>query len=152
MVRNLHHYGARLNEPSPTRFKLHIRPRKGESSSEVSAKIPPLPPNKTATDVLADFLSYLFNCAKSYICVTHANGAELWESMKSDISFVLSHPNGWEGYQQTHFRQAVVKAGLIDESEGERVSFISEGEASLWFALKHGLSQETMEVCDAFRT
>ena len=131
---------------------MHIRPRKGESSSEVSTKIPPLPPNKTATDVLADFLSYLFNCAKSYICVTHANGAELWDSMKGDISFVLSHPNGWEGYQQTHFRQAVVKAGLIDESDGEKVSFISEGEASLWFALKHGLSQETMEVRDALRS
>lgn len=32
-----------------------------------------------------------------------------------------------------------------DKAEG-RVSFISEGEASLWFALRHGLPEGTMEV------
>ncbi|KAJ3503573.1 hypothetical protein NMY22_g18205 [Coprinellus aureogranulatus] len=126
-------------------FKLHIRPREGESASEIASKIPPLPLNKTVTDVLADYISYLFDCAKSYIRDTHANGSDLWDSVKNDIEFVLSHPNGWEGYQQTQIRQSVVKAGLIKESQGDRVSFISEGEASLWFALKHGLPEGTME-------
>lgn len=137
-----------LSNPNPfaSRFKLHIRPREGASSSEVASKIPPLPLNKSVVDVLADYLEYLFKCAKSYICDTHANGPDLWDSVKNDIEFVLSHPNGWEGYQQTQIRQAVVKAKLIREGQGDRVSFISEGEASLWFALKHGLPQGTMEV------
>ncbi|TEB36989.1 hypothetical protein FA13DRAFT_1787269 [Coprinellus micaceus] len=128
-------------------FKLHIRPKDNSSSSsaEIASKIPPLPAGKKVTDVLADYISYLFNCAKSYICDTHANGPDLWDSVRNEIEFVLSHPNGWEGFQQTQIRQAVVKAGLVREGQGDRVSFISEGEASLWFALKHGLPTGTME-------
>jgi hypothetical protein len=67
--------------------------------------------------------------------------------VKDEIHFVLSHPNGWEGYQQTQLRQAVVKAGLIADERAENVSFITEGEASLWFALQHGLPKGPMEVC-----
>lgn len=71
--------------------------------------------------------------------------------MQNDIDFVLSHPNGWEGYQQTQIREAVVLTELIpDTTEGHaRVSFISEGEASLYFAIQHGLPEGTMEVCGA---
>ena len=105
-----------------------------------------MPLDKPVTEVLADYISYLFSCAKSYICSTHANGLDLWKSVEEEIHFVLSHPNGWEGYQQTQLRQAVVKAGLIAHEQAENVSFTSEGEASLWFALKHGLPKGPMEV------
>ncbi|KAJ3514768.1 hypothetical protein NLJ89_g2174 [Agrocybe chaxingu] len=45
-------------------FKLHLRP-KTKSATHVTEKIPALPPNKTAVDVLADFLRYLHSCAKT---------------------------------------------------------------------------------------
>src|SRR6267378_6530477 len=81
------------------RFKLHLRSRVGAGRT-VANEIPPLPLNKTVVEVFADFLAYLLECASSYIQDTHANGAALWASVKDQIDFVLSHPNGWEGTQQ----------------------------------------------------
>ncbi|TEB18445.1 hypothetical protein FA13DRAFT_1758594 [Coprinellus micaceus] len=98
---------------------------------------PTLPAGQGVTDVLADYISYLFNCAKSYICDTHRMDPTFGTAFGTEIEFVLSHPNGWEGFQQTQIRQAVVKAGLVREGQGDR--------ASLWFALKHGLPTGTME-------
>jgi hypothetical protein len=101
-----------------------------------------LPPNKTVVDVFADFLAYLFKCASSYIQDTHMNGVDLWASVKNQIDFVLSHPNGWEGTQQSEMRKAAVLAGLIpDTTAGHaRLSFVTEGEACLHFAIQNGLS------------
>ncbi|KJA20619.1 hypothetical protein HYPSUDRAFT_42924 [Hypholoma sublateritium FD-334 SS-4] len=123
-------------------FKLHLRSRLAPGAGqEVTNKIPPLPLNKTVVDVFADFLIYLFECASIYIKETHANGADLWASVKGQIDFVLSHPNGWEGKQQNQMRQAAILAGLIPDTPAgnERLSFVTEGEASLHFAIQNGL-------------
>jgi hypothetical protein len=68
--------------------------------------------------------------------------------VEKDIDFVISHPNGWEGYQQTQMREAVVKAGFVpDTREGHaRVNFVTEGEASLHFSIRNGLPTGAMEV------
>ena len=89
-------------------------------------------------EVLADLLAYLLQCASSYIQDIHVNGRDLWDSVKSDIDFVLSHPNGWEGAQQSEIRQAAVLAKLIpDKPEGHsRLSFVMEGEASLHYSVQ----------------
>ena len=110
-------------------------------------KIAPLPLNKTVVEVLADFLAYLFECASSFIQETHTNGARLWASVKDDIHFVLSHPNGWEGQQQVEMRKASVLAKLIpDTTAGHaRLSFVTEGEASLHFAVHNGLPTGVMD-------
>ena len=100
-------------------------------------------------EVFADFLRYLLECAASYIQNTHANGPDLWNSVKSDIDYVLSHPNGWEGTQQSEMRRAAVLAGLVtDDGIGHsRLSFVTEGEASLHFAVQNGLPPGAMKVC-----
>ena len=84
-------------------------------------------------EVFADFLKYLLECASSYIQDTHVNGPAVWNSVESHIDFVLSHPNGWEGTQQSEIRKAAVLAGLIpnNPSGHSRLSFVTEGEASL---------------------
>ena len=130
------------------RFKLHLRSKVGAGRS-VGSELPPLPLNKTVVDVFGDFLRYLFECASSYIQDTHANGPDLWNSVKSHIDFVLSHPNGWEGTQQSEMRRAAVLAGLVpDNASGHaRLSFVSEGEASLHFSVQNGLPAGAMEVC-----
>ena len=104
--------------------------------------------------VFADFLSYLLECASSYIQDTHANGPELWNSVKSDIDFVLSHPNGWEGAQQSEIRRAAVLAELIPDNESghSRISFVTEGEASLHFSVENGLPAGAMKVCRQLRS
>ncbi|KAJ7578248.1 hypothetical protein C8J56DRAFT_1170576 [Mycena floridula] len=120
-------------------FKLHMRP----SSDNMSQRIPSLPPNKTVTQVFADFLAYLFRCAQTYIQESHPNGIEFWESFGNEIDFVLTHPNGWEGAQQGLMRQAATMAGLIPDSDDGhvRLQFVTEGEASLHFCVHNGLSE-----------
>ncbi len=116
---------------------------------EVSVNIHSLPLNKPIVEVFADFLVYLFDCAASYITDTHPNGVDLWASVKGDIDFVLWHPNGWEGTQQSQMRRAAILAGPIpDTTTGDaRLSFVTEGEASLHFTIQNGLPSGAMKVC-----
>jgi hypothetical protein len=130
------------------RFKLHLRSKVGAGRS-AGNELPPLPLNKTVVEIFGDFLRYLLKCASSYIQHTHANGPDLWNSVKSDIDFVLSHPNGWEGTQQSEMRRAAVLAGLVPDNESghSRLSFVTEGEASLHFSVENGLPAGAIKVC-----
>ncbi|KAJ7214941.1 hypothetical protein GGX14DRAFT_609817, partial [Mycena pura] len=125
-------------------FKLHMRPA---SSTIRPNSLPPLPTNKTSADVFADFLRYLFSCAKTYIADHYPNGNALWIALQDSIEFVLTHPNGWEGEQQALMRRATVIAGLVpNESKGhERVHFVTEGEASLHFCILNGLAADPLK-------
>ena len=99
-------------------------------------------------EVFADFLRYLLECASRYIRDTHTNGPDLWNSVKSHIDFVLSHPNGWEGTQQSEIRRAAVLAGLVPDNPSghSRLSLVTEGEASLHFFVQNGLPAGAMKV------
>ena len=129
------------------RFKLHLRPNTA-LTREITQKLPPLPPRKKVVDILADFLRYMYACARTYIEEFHANGTDLWTSVEDKIQFILTHPNGWEGIQQTQFRGACARAGMIPDTAAGRsqVTFVTEGEASLHFAIKHGLPVQATEV------
>ncbi|KAJ2917954.1 hypothetical protein MD484_g2428, partial [Candolleomyces efflorescens] len=130
-------------------FKMHIRSgRATKSDANITDKLPPLPPSKSVIQVLSDFMRYLFKCAKDYIQDTHANGRDLWESVETDIDYVISHPNGWEGYQQAQMREAAVMAGLISDTENDKerkLTFLTEGEASLHHAIRNGLPSGALE-------
>jgi hypothetical protein len=108
----------------------------------------PLPPNKTARDVFADFLRYLFQCARSFIQESYPHGSALWISLEDTMEFVFAHPNAWEGQQQSQMRTAAIIAGLIPNSpEGhERTHFVTEGEASLRFCVNKGLAADPLRV------
>jgi hypothetical protein len=123
------------------RFKLHLR-------SQKQPQLPPLPLNKSVVEVFADYVKYLFNCASQYIQDTHANGPNLWLAVKDDIAFILSHPNGWEGTQQIQMTEAAILAGLIPDTPSgrARVSFVTEGEASLHFSMQNGLPADALRV------
>lgn len=132
------------------RFKLHLRSKIAPGAgAHVTSVIPPLPPGKSIVDVFADFLAYLYECAGAYIQDTHANGAILWHSAEGQIDFVLSHPNGWEGTQQSEMRKAAIQAGLVpDTTTGHaRLTFVTEGEASLHYAIQNGLPDTATKVC-----
>ena len=136
----------------PFRFKLHLRTKSTSDTRDITRDIPPLPRNKTIIQVWADFLAYLYQCARSYIEETHSNGRTLWTSLESRIDFVLSHPNGWEGKEQARMRRAAVLAGLIDDTKKghERVSFVTEGEASLHYAIENGVLADAVKVLSFF--
>jgi hypothetical protein len=133
------------------RFKLHLCSKFGEGRNIIS-RIPPLPPNKVVVQVFADFLAYMLKCASSYIQDTHANGHRLWDSVKNDIHYILSHPNGWEGTEQNQMRRAAILAGLIPDTPAGHslVDFVTEGEASLHFVIQNGVLADGLQVCLLF--
>lgn len=53
--------------------------------------IPPvyLPPGRTATDVLGDFLRYIHECVRSHVLNNHANGMQLWSESVGPAHIVL---------------------------------------------------------------
>ena len=130
-----------------TRFKDYLRSEVGAERQSMRAAAPL---NKTIVEIFADFLSYLLDCASSHIQDTHANGANLWASVKDQIDFVLSHPNGWDGTQQGEMRKAAILAKLVpDTTAGNaRLSFVTEGEASLHFSVQNGLPTGAMKDGD----
>ncbi|KAH9485830.1 Heat shock 70 kDa protein 12A [Psilocybe cubensis] len=130
-------------------FKLHLRPQTTSSGSSLLTghPIPPLPEGKTIIDVFGDFMRYLHQCARTYIEDTYPNGAEMWKNLEGRTDFVLTHPNGWEGTQQSYMRRAAVRAGLIPNTPAgqQRLSFVTEGEASLHFCIQKGLTIDAMK-------
>lgn len=130
------------------RFKLHLRPRTLASEDAIKSRVPPLPLRKTVVDVFADFMAYMYACARKYIIETHAAGSGLWLSVEKDIEFILGHPNGWGGNQQAQMRKAAVQGGLVPDEEAgcARVHFVSEGEASLHFCVQSGRATESVKV------
>ncbi|TFK70334.1 hypothetical protein BDN72DRAFT_870392 [Pluteus cervinus] len=126
-------------------FKLRLRPRTMKLNMN-GMRLSPLPKGKAAVDVFGDFLAYLFRCTKSFIIDTHANGAALWNAVENDIQFVLSHPNGWEGPQQSKMRRSAIYGKLIpDSNEGKaRIRFVTEGEASLHACILNGLAADVL--------
>ncbi|KZT03735.1 uncharacterized protein LAESUDRAFT_659042 [Laetiporus sulphureus 93-53] len=125
-------------------FKLHLRPRELASDDE---DLPMLPPSKTVVQILADFMRYLYKCAKEYISQEHPIGRRLLQS-QSDVEYVLAHPNGWGGSQQAKMRRAAVFAGLIPDSDDgqSRIHFVTEGEASLHYCLTNGLAGDAVQT------
>jgi hypothetical protein len=125
-----------------SRWKLHLRPKHLASSINKDDDLPPLPPGKSAVDVLTDFIKYLFHCATTYIQKHHL--ALTWSTIEHTIEYIFTHPNGWEGVQQQLYRRAIERAGLIGTPQGQsRVHLLTEGEASLHFCVPNLLSAET---------
>ena len=123
------------------RFKLLLSP------TNMTERLPALPPGKTVVDILADFLHYLVKCAQTFIEGIDPKNVDLWSSFKEDIDFVISYPNGWEE-QQAQIRKAAVLAGLIPDNQSgqDRIAFVPEAEASLHFISYNGLLSRFFQV------
>lgn len=128
-------------------FKLRLRPRTMKIDMN-GMNLGPLPAGKACEDVFGDFLRYMFRCTRKFIEDTHANGKKLWKSVERDLNFVLSHPNGWEGAQQSRMRRSAILGGLIpNNDEGKsRIWFVTEGEASMHACILSGLAADVLSV------
>ncbi|KAF8552717.1 hypothetical protein OG21DRAFT_1523589 [Imleria badia] len=99
-------------------WKLHLRPKHLSSAHIKDDDIPSLPRGKSVVQVLTDFIEYLFR----YI----------WQSVKDDIQFIFTHPNGWEeGEAGLHFCiWDLFASGVPDQAEypeGQGVVVIDAG-------------------------
>jgi hypothetical protein len=112
----------------------------------ITGAIPDLPQCKTPLVIYADYLRYLHECTLTYITQTHGNSSRILREIGEHVVFIISHPNGWEGAQQSRLREAAVLAGLVEEAGDPRIHFVTEGEAGLHFCLQHDRAAGTLGV------
>ncbi len=76
------------------------------------------------------------------------NGSRKWRELFPAAQFVISHPNGWGGEEQSKLRRIAVRAGLVEDTLAgrARVHFVTEAEASVHFCLNQGLVEEAIKV------
>lgn len=106
-----------------------------------------LPRGKSVVDLFADFIRYLFDATVAQIKVAEPTGEVLWKNFGRTVELVLTHPNGWGGQQQAAMREAVVRARIFNEEEAQnRISFVTEGEASFNYCVTYTKSWESLKV------
>ena len=122
---------------------------KGELPAEVKRQMPSeLPMGKTIIDLFSDFIRYLFDSTIAHIKEAEPTGELLWNNFGPTVELILTHPNGWEGQQQEVMRKAVVQAEIFTAEETQnRLSFVTEGEASFNHCVTYTKSCESLEVC-----
>ncbi|KAI0785955.1 hypothetical protein C8Q75DRAFT_794294 [Abortiporus biennis] len=114
-------------------FKLHLRPIPLKDT-----RPRPLPPGK-------NFLGYLYECARRFVTESHPNGENFWDSLRDSTEIILTHPNGWEGLQQDKMRGAALSISDITLGHA-RVSFVTEGEASLHYCLQSAAVRDAIQT------
>src|SRR5260370_4541007 len=74
-----------------------------------------------------------------HFCRTHTIGGEqIWRRLGPQATIVLAIPNGWEIEQQYVLRKAMQMSGILPENfDEDRLEFVTEGEASVHYALHH---------------
>lgn len=133
---------------SGIRFKLHLHPKVIETAYVSVLNKNPLPEGIPVVNIFADLLRYLYRCTKEYFEQSQASGDTLWVSLQKDTHFVLTHPNGWGGFQQSQMKEAALGAGLVPDMDtaNTNISFVTEGEASLNYCVYNGLSKDAFKV------
>ncbi|PVF96878.1 hypothetical protein CPB86DRAFT_786515 [Serendipita vermifera] len=130
-------------------FKLHLHPEsmkisdlpppyENPNAENSQIEIPNLPHNTTLSQIYSNFIEYLYIKTKKFFIESSPNGQQVWDRLESRIVMIFCIPNGWDISQQTFIHKAVIESGIIGEGEAdERIDFITEGEASVHYALAH---------------
>jgi hypothetical protein len=99
------------------------------------AEISNLPQGVTVGDAYSDMMNYLMKNTQTFFENSTPNGAEIWARLRETMTIVLTTPYGWDTDEHAVLRKAAVKAGLVEVSSASLIQFVSEGEASMHFAL-----------------
>ncbi|KAG8813937.1 hypothetical protein FRC17_001373, partial [Serendipita sp. 399] len=131
-------------------FKLHLHPESmkiadqpppygSNVSTPARIEVPPLPAGVTLMEVYSSFIKYMYETTRTFFEENTPNGKGIWTRLANKIVIVLCTPNGWDMAQQAFLRNACLKAGVVkSEEQAElRIEFITEGEASVHYALAH---------------
>jgi hypothetical protein len=115
----------------------HQPPAYGDTSGTLPPMdIPPLPKGVTLKQVYVTFLAYLFSGARNFFESNNPNGAKIWERLEDQNIIILTTPNGWDTTQHFFLQEVAVEAKLISQKHvEERLEFVTEGEASVHYAL-----------------
>ncbi|KAG8760330.1 hypothetical protein FRC14_003342 [Serendipita sp. 396] len=132
-------------------FKLHLHPDSMKvvdeppeygSDTTPTFEVPPLPSGVTLKKVYKHFLRWLWDHAQDFFKNNTVDGERIWERLGGKSFIILATPNGWDTTQQGFLRQAVIEAGIINKGQDEdRLFFVTEGEASVHYALHYSQSK-----------
>jgi hypothetical protein len=110
----------------------------GPGKPGAKLEIPPLPNGVTLSQIYSDFIKYLYDRTMDFFVENTPNGRNIWNRLKSKIALIFCTPNGWEISQHIFVRNAVVAAKIVPPTKAEeRISFVTEGEASVHYVLAH---------------
>jgi hypothetical protein len=127
------------------RWKLHLRPGHLPIISDLA--LPTLPPSITVDKIFSNYLGYVKDRLQEYITTQYGEGAAIWNALSPSMEVVLTTPNGWEIGQQQRMRTAAQQSGLaVGKQSGKRVSFVSEAEAAVLYAIESGCIGEWLQV------
>ncbi|KAG8807374.1 hypothetical protein FRC17_004491 [Serendipita sp. 399] len=123
-------------------FKLRLHPEsmKVEPSHNGfdELEVPPLPRGVSLFQVYTDFIQYIYRVAKDFFVNNTPNGLQIWNRLESRIPIIFCIPNGWDMSQNALLTDASIKSGIVTTANAEdRLWFITEGEASVHYALAH---------------
>jgi hypothetical protein len=106
-------------------------------------EIPSLPKDTPLKKVYTDFLEYLRARTREFFESSTPNGPAIWTrlAMNGRLFVVSATPNGWDSSQQAFLRDVAIDSGWIHSNEnrnqGDTFTFVTEGEASVHYALAH---------------
>lgn len=113
----------------------------GAKSKSIPLEIPPLPPSTTILSVYVDFMKYLYRLTRLFIDNNTFSGHSTWDRLKNDIKIVMATPNGWDTTQHLFLRKVAILSGIVEEKNADsHLTFVTEGEASVHYALAHNRS------------
>ncbi|KAJ6542699.1 hypothetical protein B0H19DRAFT_957504 [Mycena capillaripes] len=112
-------------------FKLFLDPRALRDEAALDPRLPALPPGKTPTDLIMEFLSCLWEYAREQItrdigAIADLNSADVWVTV----------PAAWDARGCAMMREAAIAAGLVqsaypgDIAWRDRLKIITEPEAA----------------------
>ena len=121
---------------------MDLPPAYGSPTNSEPLKIPPFPSRVTTETVYTDFMKYLMENTKKSFEECIPNGAAIWRRLRDAMLVILTTPNGWDLAQQGTLRKAAIAAGLVkEENAHELLDFVTEGEASVHYALAYSQSR-----------
>ncbi|PVF93793.1 hypothetical protein CPB86DRAFT_789737 [Serendipita vermifera] len=138
-------------------FKLHLHPETMKESDMPPAydsisnrppsfEIPPLPAGISLQKAYSDFIKYLYGHTRNFFVDSTPNGHNIWTRLQSSMIIVFCHPNGWDISQQAFLSQATINAGVMSlEDARTRIEFVTEGEASVHYAVANTTSSSWLE-------
>ncbi|KIM20882.1 hypothetical protein M408DRAFT_30017 [Serendipita vermifera MAFF 305830] len=142
-------------------FKLHLHPSSmrtsdlpppyGSQSGSSSFEVPPLPPSVSIEKVYADFMKYLIDNTRVAFEQSLPNGAAIWRRLKDTTIVIFTTPNGWDLTQQNVMRKAAITAGMVTQEKAhDLLDFVTEGEASVHYALAYTQTKTWLGVKSIF--
>ncbi|KAK9459078.1 uncharacterized protein V1516DRAFT_551577 [Lipomyces oligophaga] len=123
--------GDKFYEAKWFKMRLQSAPYLSEESLD------PLPPGKTAVDVVSDYLTCILGSVTNQL--KRELGIQLAESLLPNAQYILTVPAIWDDTGKNSTRIAAIRAGIVHDEDDRQLNFITEPEAASIFCAKSGL-------------